>query len=130
MANLHETIHTSPIEPPRGASRPRMRVWDAIVTGVLLAAAVLIVPGVWVLSVFSIGALDSCGYVDCNEDLLLRAWALVLVAPAAIVLAAGIIAVVRLRSRRLAFWVPLLALVGIGACVQAAQALLLLAVPA
>lgn len=126
--DLHEPIHTSPLRAGPQPRRP-MRIWDVILTSVLLAAAVLAIPAVLLLSVFSIGALDACAPRVCNEELLLRGWGLVLVAPPVIVLAAGIFSVVRLRARRLAFWIPLVALVAIGACVQAAHGLLLLAVP-
>lgn len=94
-----------------GLNRPR-RTWDLVLTIVILcvshgAIAYLDVAAfvAWVLGLLS--CLDGCDLGAIYEALFLA-----VTVPAGPVGAAGIVAIVLLVRRRIAFWVPLLGLAG------------------
>lgn len=87
------------------AKRP-VRVWDLILTIILVVGAVVLAALASFMGVFLAMASDPCGAVDCNFDLITAGFLLGTIGPwvALALTVAG--AVVLLVLRRLAFWVP------------------------
>jgi Family of unknown function (DUF6264) len=99
-----------------GTTRPPpRRRWDLVLTIVLL---VLLVPvtcvGV-IAGAFLVLGSDSCGpTVVCNESTLSLGVLVSVCTPVLVFLVGGIVTIVRLYQRRIAFWVPIVATVVMG----------------
>lgn len=85
-----------------------MRVWDLVLTIVLLVGLVPSAAVASYMGVFVAFASDSCG-ASCNMGLLEFAFGFGIVAPWVLLVAALVVGIVLLVRRRIAFWVPLVA---------------------
>lgn len=106
----------APAESP-GVDRPvvaperPVRLWDRVLTGVLL---VILLPFALTVSVAGrfIGmASGRCAAAACNDGVIEAGFWIGVLGPWAVLIAATVIAVSLLVRRRLAFWVPLVAAV-------------------
>lgn len=95
--------------PPAPPAEPR--TWDIVATVVLLV--VLVLGGLLTsfLGLFLVMASDSCGVTsECSEAGIVLGTAIAVAAPWIAIAAMGVWAVVRLVRRKLAWWVPMLAI--------------------
>ncbi len=94
-----------PVQGPRP-----VRVWDLVLSIVLLVLSAMLGLLLFVLSPFLVMASDPCGAaVECNTTQMAFGFELAMFGPA-IVIIAGIVATITLLAlRKLAFWVPLVA---------------------
>lgn len=92
----------------RSPSRRPVRVWDVVVTIVLLVLLLVEAMFVSFFGAFLAMASDPCGAsVACNTDLIGLGVVFAMGAPWILLLLAAAIAIVLLVRRRVAFWVPL-----------------------
>lgn len=89
------------------AHRP-VRVWDIVVTAVLVVLLAIFAFFASFFGAFLAMASDGCGGGNCDYDLMMFGIGLALISPWVILLAAAVVAIVLLVRRRLAFWVPLI----------------------
>lgn len=88
--------------------RPR-RVWDIVVSCVLLAGDVVLALMMSFFGFFLAMASDPCGAMDCNTGLIGIGVLTAVILPWVVLIAAVVVSIVLLVRRRLAFWVPLVA---------------------
>ncbi len=101
------------LQPERVGRKPK--VWDIVLTVVFLVAATLSAPVACYFGVFLAMASDACGGGACNMDLLNFGFWFGVVQPWVVLLIAVILSIVLLVLRRVAFWVPLVSIVLMGA---------------
>jgi hypothetical protein len=102
---------------PTAGSTPRpARVWDIVLTIVLLIASGVLAALASVMGMFLVMASDPCGARACSTELITLGWLMGMILPWVAFLAASVVAIVLMVKRRLAFWVPL---AGAGAIVLA-----------
>ena len=94
-------------------AKPPVKGWDVAVTVILLVIDAALAFAASVMGMFLIMASDPCGVRDCGNDLIVLGWIIGMVLPWLVLIATGIIAIVRLVRRKLAFWVALLGALGI-----------------
>ncbi|WP_343048661.1 DUF6264 family protein [Microbacterium immunditiarum] len=101
----------SPIAPyqPAPAAKPPARVWDVVLTVVLLVGLGVLALIVSFFGFFLAMASDPCGVRDCSTELIGLGMLTAVALPWAVLLAAVVLAIVLLVRRRHAFWVPLVA---------------------
>ncbi len=101
----------SPIAPyyPAPRAKPPARVWDVVLTVVLLVALGVLTLFVSFFGFFLAMASDPCGVRDCSTELIGLGMLTAVALPWVILLAAVVVAIVLMVKRRLAFWVPLVA---------------------
>lgn len=112
VASAAATAPPEAVVPPRrGVARP-VRTWDLVLTVVLLGVCLvavslleLSVGLLWALWLFS--CIGGCDFDAINQAVFLAS-----TVPVVPVEAAGIVAIVLLVRRRIAFWVPLVGLAG------------------
>lgn len=93
------------LRPEPTGSTPR--VWDVVLTIVLLVLLPLAALAASSAGLFLAFAADACGSRTCNEELMnVGLWSAV-ISPWGVLLAGVIVSIVLLIKRRLAFWVPL-----------------------
>jgi len=88
------------------ARRP-LRVWDIVLTIVLLVADVALAAVASFMGVFLAMASDPCGVRDCDFDLITAGFFVGTIGPWVALTLTLAAAIVLLVLRRLAFWVPL-----------------------
>lgn len=95
--------------PPTTAPKRPLRVWDIVLTIVLLlgVAAVTLIASIFGL--YLAMAADSCGVRECDTNLIAVGMLVAAVMPWVLLGLAVIGSIVLLTLRRLAFWVPLVA---------------------
>lgn len=101
-----ESFRTLRPEPVRRSSR----TWDVVLTIVFLVLSPLAALAASSAGLLLAYAVDACGSVTCNTDLVnVGLWSAV-IAPWGALLAGVVVSIVLLVKRRLAFWVPLAAM--------------------
>jgi len=86
--------------------RPLIR-WDLTLFVVLAAAAGTTAVALGVAGAGLSLLSDACSTEDCNDSMLAVAVLTAILAPLLVIIAATIVGVVRIRRRRVSFWVPL-----------------------
>lgn len=99
----------APGKPPR---QP-VQVWDVILTIVFLVGLVVYTAFASFAGLFLVMASDSCGVKDCNADLITTGWVIGTLLPWLVLIAAGIVSIVFMVKRKIAFYIPLLGAVGV-----------------
>jgi len=96
----------APGDAVESARRP-LRVWDIVLTIVLLVADVALAAVASFMGVFLAMASDPCGARDCNFDLITAGFFVGTIGPWVALTLTLAAAIVLLVLRRIAFWVPL-----------------------
>ena len=99
---------TYPVPGPARTRRP-VRVWDIVVSSILLVLLALLAAMMSFFGFFLAMASDSCGARDCSSELIGAGLITAVALPWVILLAAAIVTILLLVFRTLAFWVPLAA---------------------
>ena len=99
------TAQRPPTTPPK---RP-VRVWDIVLTILLLLAVAVVTLIASIFGLYLAMAADSCGVRDCDTELIAVGMLFAAVMPWVLLGLAVIGSIVLLILRRLAFWVPLVA---------------------
>jgi uncharacterized BrkB/YihY/UPF0761 family membrane protein len=100
---------------PERAAHP-VRVWDLVLTIVLLLALAVFAAVASYFAVFLAFASDGCGGGRCDEALLNLGFWFAVISPWVLLVIGLVTAIVLLVLRRIAFWVPLTAAAVIVAC--------------
>ncbi|WP_347346735.1 DUF6264 family protein [Microbacterium sp.] len=90
-------------------ARPPARVWDIVLTSVLLLLLVCLTAIVSYFGFFLAMASDPCGAVECDEGLIGIGMLTAVVLPWLVFVAVLVVSIMRLVRRRLGFWLPLAA---------------------
>jgi hypothetical protein len=97
-----------PLDPaPRAAGRRAIRVWDIVLTVLLLLAVAGVTLIVSIFGLYLSMAADACGVRDCDTDLIAVGMLLAAVIPWIVLAVTVVASIVLLILRRLAFWVPI-----------------------
>jgi hypothetical protein len=88
-------------------AKPPARVWDVVLTIVLLVGDGVLTLMVSFFGFFLAMASDPCGARECSEELISLGVITAVVLPWIMFIAAVVVSIVLLIKRRLAFWVPL-----------------------
>ena len=88
-------------------ARPPARVWDIVLTSVLLLLLACLTAIVSYFGFFLAMAGDSCGARDCSADLIAVGLMVAVALPWILLTIVAVVSIVLLVKRRLAFWVPL-----------------------
>ena len=104
-----ESFRTLRPEPRARAARP----WDVAITIGLLVLLPLLALGASYAGVLLAYAADACGAQTCDTGLMNLGFWIAVISPWAILLIGVVVAIVRLVRHRLAFWVPVVAIVSI-----------------
>ena len=121
MTDASAALPTAPSTPaapvipplPTAPLKPR-RVWDLVLTIILILVGFGAVAVMLFAAVFLVFASDSCGVASCNETQMSLGMGVAIAAPVMVMLVAAIVAIVLLVRRKLAFWVALAGIVGAG----------------
>ena len=89
------------------AGKPPAKVWDVVLTIVLLVGDLVLAAVASFSAVFLVMASDPCGSLDCSTELITLGWLLGMVLPWVVLISTIAVSIVLLVKRRLAFWVPL-----------------------
>ncbi|WP_125132849.1 DUF6264 family protein [Microbacterium sp. 10M-3C3] len=103
------------LQPERRPAR-RIRVWDLVLTIVLLLVLAAFAALASYFAVFLAFASDGCGGGTCDTGLLNLGFWFAVLSPWVLLVLAFVTGIVLLVLRRLAFWVPLTAAALIVAC--------------
>lgn len=96
--------------PPVAPPKPPVRVWDIVVTVILLVGLGFLAMTASFYGLFLGMVSDGCGSgSNCNFDIIGMGVIVAVVLPWVVLLAAVIVAIIRLVRRKLAFWIPLAA---------------------
>ena len=98
---------SSPMLDGSSPAKPPIKVWDLVLTILLLLGVAALAAFVSFSAVFLVMASDSCGVRDCSTELIVFGWLLGMGLPWIVLIAAIVVSIVRLVRRRIAFWVPL-----------------------
>lgn len=90
-------------------SRRPARVWDIVLSILLLLALAVLATMMSVFGAFLAMASDPCGAVECDTGLIAAGMLTAMSLPWVLLAIAVIVVIVLLVMRRLAFWVPLAA---------------------
>lgn len=101
----------NPPVPP--ASKRPVKVWDVVVTIILLVGAAVLAALASLMGMFLVMASDPCGARDCSTELITIGWLMGMILPWVVLVVTAVVAIVLLVKRRLAFWVPLVGAVAI-----------------
>ncbi|PRY70582.1 hypothetical protein B0I08_101719 [Glaciihabitans tibetensis] len=82
-----------------------------------------------IVAVLLVVAYDTCAVNSCNYEGFNLGWFIAMLAPPAVLIAGAVVTIVRLRRRRRAFWVPLIALAGAALFFFGGAQLVFLSVP-
>lgn len=104
----------SPIAPsypayPAPPVKPPVRVWDVVLTSVLLVLLGVLALIVSFFGFFLAMASDPCGVRDCSTELIGLGMLTAVGMPWVVLLAAVVVAIVVMVKRRIAFWIPIVA---------------------
>jgi hypothetical protein len=97
---------TTPYPQPR--VKPPVKVWDVVVTIILLVGDGVLAALASLMGMFLVMASDPCGARDCSTELITIGWLMGMALPWVALIATAIVSIVLMVKRRLAFWVPLL----------------------
>jgi hypothetical protein len=99
-------VTTSPaLRSPSG--RQPLKVWDIVVSSILLVGLAALAALMSFLGFFLAMASDPCGVRDCSSELIGTGLVTAVALPWVLLLAASVVTVLLLAFRRIAFWVPL-----------------------
>jgi hypothetical protein len=98
---------TGALQPP--AARRPVRVWDVVVTSILLVLLVLFALGASYAGFFLAFASDACMADSCDFALMNTGFWIAVVSPWVLLLVAVVFGIVQLVRRRLSFWIPVAA---------------------
>jgi hypothetical protein len=91
------------------AGREPVKVWDIVVSSILLVLLAVLAALMSFFGFFLAMASDSCGARDCNPELIGTGLITAVALPWVLLLAAAVFTILLLAFRRIAFWVPLAA---------------------
>lgn len=91
------------------AGRGPVRVWDIVVSSILLLLLAALAALMSFFGLFLAMASDSCGARDCSTDLIGTGLITAVALPWVLLLAASVATILLLSFRRVAFWIPLAA---------------------
>ena len=95
--------------------RQPVQVWDVVLTIMFLVGLVVLTAFASFMGLFLVMASDSCGARDCSTELITVGWLVGTLLPWVVLIAAAIVSIVFMVKRKLAFYIPLLGAVGVGA---------------
>jgi hypothetical protein len=104
-----QSYRTLQPEPPRG--RRPVKIWDLVLSVVLLVLLILFSLGASYAAVFLAFAADACTAATCDYDVMNVGFWFAVVSPWVVLLLAAALTIVQLVRRRVAFWIPLVAAV-------------------
>jgi uncharacterized BrkB/YihY/UPF0761 family membrane protein len=93
--------------PPAAPGKPPVRVWDLIITIILLVIDIVIAGFASLAGMFLVMGADACGVRDCSTDLIVLGWLVGMILPWVALIVTAIVAIVFLLKRRITFWVPI-----------------------
>ena len=115
--NTEPTGHPAPapraLRPPRTpraspvASRKPLIRWDVALFVILSVAATIVSVALGIAGAGLSLLSDACSTLDCNDSLLAVSVLAAILAPLLVVLASVTAGIVRVRRRRVSFWLPL-----------------------
>lgn len=91
--------------------RPSRRGWDLVLSIVLLMLVPFAALAATYAGLFLAFAADACGAQTCDTGLMNIGFWMAVIAPWGILVVAVVVTIVRLVRHRVAFWVPLVAIV-------------------
>lgn len=91
------------------AGRKPVRVWDVVVSSILLVGLAALAALMSFFGFFLAMASDPCGVRDCNSELIGTGLITAVALPWVLLLAASVVTILMLAFRKLAFWIPLAA---------------------
>jgi len=94
---------------PTPPAKPPVRVWDVVLTSVLLVLLGVLAAIVSFFGFFLAMASDPCGVRDCSTELIGLGMLTAVGLPWVVLLVAVVLAIVMMVKRRIAFWIPLVA---------------------
>ena len=94
---------------PAPPVKPPVRVWDVVLTSVLLVLLGVLALIVSFFGFFLAMASDPCGVRDCSTELIGLGMLTAVGLPWVVLLAAVVVAIVVMVKRRIAFWIPIVA---------------------
>lgn len=90
-----------------GSSREPLKVWDIVLSSILLVLLAALAALVSFFGLFLAMASDPCGARDCNTELIGTGMITAVALPWVLLLASAVFTILLLAFRRIAFWVPL-----------------------
>ncbi|MFT4136878.1 hypothetical protein [Microbacterium sp.] len=106
MSSVHRPPYPTAHAP---TPRPTARVWDIVLTSVLLLLLAALAAIVSYFGFFLAMASDPCGAVACDTTLIGIGMLTAVVLPWIVLVVVIVVSIVRLVRRRLSFWLPLAA---------------------
>ena len=91
------------------AGRQPVKVWDIVVSSILLVLLAALAALMSFFGFFLAMASDSCGARDCSSVLIGTGLITAVALPWVLLLAASVVTILLLAFRRIAFWVPIAA---------------------
>jgi hypothetical protein len=101
-----------PYNQPKPPRQP-VQVWDVVLTIVFLVGLVVLTAFASFMGLFLVMASDPCGVRDCSTELITIGWLVGTLLPWVVLIATAIVSIVRMVKRKLAFYIPLLGVVGV-----------------
>jgi len=101
----------APIRPayPAPPAKPPVRVWDVVLTSMLLVLLGVVALIVSFFGFFLAMASDPCGVRDCSAELIGLGMLTAVGLPWIVLVIAVIVSIALMVKRRIAFWIPLVA---------------------
>lgn len=90
-----------------GSPREPLKVWDIVVSSILLVLLAALAALMSFFGFFLAMASDPCGARDCSYDLIGTGLMTAVALPWVLLLGSSVITILLLAFRRIAFWVPL-----------------------
>ena len=90
-----------------GSRREPVKVWDIVVSSILLVLLAALAALMSFFGFFLAMAGDSCAVRDCSTDLIATGLIVAVALPWVLLLASAVFTILLLAFRRIAFWVPL-----------------------
>jgi hypothetical protein len=100
---------TTPPAPRSPSGRQPVKVWDIVVSSILLVGLAALAALMSFFGFFLAMASDPCGVRDCSSELIRTGLITAVALPWVLLLAASVLTILLLVFRRIAFWVPLAA---------------------
>lgn len=89
------------------SGREPVKVWDVVVSSILLVLLAALAALMSFFGFFLAMAGDACGARDCNSELIGTGLITAVALPWVLLLASAVFTILLLAFRRIAFWVPL-----------------------
>ncbi|MGN8553964.1 UNVERIFIED_CONTAM: hypothetical protein OHV15_15400 [Microbacterium sp. SLM126] len=91
------------------AGRQPVRVWDIVVSSILLVGLAALAALMSFFGFFLAMASDPCGARECSSELIGTGLVTAVALPWVLLLAASVVTILMLAFRKVAFWVPIAA---------------------